>query len=78
MAVGQHFGVEQYVLFLTYAHILNPLWQILGWAGYVRVDNKVYNWLGDPGKSLSIHALFRLMVCQGTLGLTKRSKEARK
>ncbi|CDO71295.1 hypothetical protein BN946_scf184908.g52 [Trametes cinnabarina] len=23
-------------------------WQILGWAGYAKVDGVVYNWLGDP------------------------------
>lgn len=25
--------------------------QILGWAGYVKVDGTAYNWLGDPNVS---------------------------
>jgi len=31
--------------------ISSCLWQILGWAGYVRVDGTVYNFLGDPAVS---------------------------
>lgn len=49
---GQNFGLVLYVVFYSFLAPANVvILQILGWAGFVKVDGVAYSFLGAPAVS---------------------------